>query len=271
MQRFLFMTMVVCLFASCRSSEGGIANGSRENTGPATVAGILRASTASSADLRILFVGNSHSAPIPPLLKAIFAARQPDRKVFIRRAPGSGFLAAHADSADTRKLIRKGKWDIVVLQAQKYSTTGRYTYPTDGAITLSEIATESGASLIMYPEWSRKEKPDEYKRIRAIHDSIAKETGAKVAPVGEAWQIAINQFEQDDLYAHDGNHASRSGSYLTACVFYALIAGENPELVSDDQKQTATPVKEARTLEKAAWAAIEQSASEQQANDSLGK
>ena len=202
-------------------------------------------------EIRVLFIGNSHSAPIPRLLTGIFLRQKPETKTLIRTAPSFGFLADHAKVPQTLELIRKGNWDYVVLQAQKYSTTERYTYPTDGAMTLSKVASESGAEILMYPEWSRADVPDEYQRIKAIHDSIARKTGAKVAPIGEAWEEAIGRYEEKQLFASDGNHASEAGSYLNACVFYSMITGESPVRSGENRRKSIA--ESYHDLEQSAW------------------
>jgi len=197
--------------------------------------------------IAVLFLGNSHSAPIPKLLAEIYAKKQPSIKTTFRTAPSFGFLAEQIHSKKTTDMIKSGKWDYVVLQAQKYSTTGKYSYPTDAAIELAEMAQTAGSKVLMYPEWSRKGVPDEYARIRKIHDGIAQATGAQVAPIGECWNAAIDEYGIDGLHARDGNHASNLGSYLNACVFYSIIANDNP---SQSEKGTS---KIRNRLAKIAW------------------
>ena len=67
-------------------------------------------------------------------------------------------------------------------------------------------------------------------------------SSARYAPVGEAFRevheaCAGSHLEPEGdprtlfsrLYAPDGHHPSRLGSYLAACVFYATLTGESPE------------------------------------------
>ena len=170
-----------------------------------------------------LFLGNSHSAPIPAELRELFAKHCPSVRVKFHKAASSGFLDEQARSEYVHEEIAKTRWDFVVLQAQKYSTTGRFTYPVDGAVALAKFAKGRGAQVILYPEFPRK-GVDEYARIRAIHESIAEQTGARITPIGEAWSLAVSQIGEEPLYAPDGNHASERGSYLIASVFFRLLA-----------------------------------------------
>ena len=179
-------------------------------------------------DLAVLFIGNSHSRPMPGELQSIFSKLQPTKTVVLRSCNGP-FLSWHAKSKKTIALIKSKEWDFVILQGQKYSTSGIYHYPYDGCFKLSRIVNEStSAKIIMFPEWSRREAPDEYRRIDKIHHEIAKETGAIVAPIGLAWKTAIGEFPHTKFHAADGNHASKEGNYLSACVFYGLFTMRAP-------------------------------------------
>ncbi len=77
----------------------------------------------------------------------------------------------------------------------------------------------------------------------------------------EAWDAASATCERGELYASDGNHASSDGSYLNACVFYALITGESPEANSDRLEDSSSI---ARQLELAAWKAVKEASSSQE-------
>jgi hypothetical protein len=66
-------------------------------------------------------------------------------------------------------------------------------------------------------------------QIQLGYMEIANELGVRVAPVGPAWQQAISQNPQLDLWRADGIHPSEDGSYLAACVLYAVIYRQSPE------------------------------------------
>lgn len=177
------------------------------------------------ADLQILFIGNSHSAPIPRVLQQVFNQERPDLKTHFLATPSFGFLDQHAQNPATLSLLQSRAWDVVVLQAQKYSTTGRYHYSYDGAIQLAELANRQGAAVLMYPEWSRAGHWDEYRRIEKIHQDIAQQTAATVVPVGSLWNAVHDAHPELSLYSADGNHASAVGEYFTASIFFRLLTG----------------------------------------------
>lgn len=219
--------------------------------------------TIEQADISVLFIGNSHSAPIPKILTEIFENQMPS-KTFLSVGVYHGFLVDHAESPSTLELLQRGSWDCVVLQAQKYSTSGKYHYPYDAAIKLSRLATRQRSRIMMYPEWSRRDHPDEYKRIDRIHNEIAAQTGASVAPIGQTWSDVLAANPQMELYAADGNHASMAGSYLNAAIFYCLLTGEKiNSLAGDDWDEKEKPSASDQALNQikavlseAAWSSI---------------
>jgi hypothetical protein len=59
------------------------------------------------------------------------------------------------------------------------------------------------------------------------YDSIARELGAILAPVGPAWQKARAGYPNLELYDGDGSHPSPAGSYLAAAVLVNSILGDS--------------------------------------------
>ena len=183
------------------------------------------------ADLRILFIGNSHIRTSPSQLGQLFRVLRPKKKLLIARRVG-GFLIQHAEDKQTLELLQFGSWDYVVLQGQKYSSSGKYSYPLDGALKLTNLAEKLGAKVILFPEWSRRDHPSEYLRINRIHDQIAYQTKASVAPIGQTWVKVIDQLPKSMLYERDGNHATEIGHFINACIFFSMIENESPALLN---------------------------------------
>jgi hypothetical protein len=61
---------------------------------------------------------------------------------------------------------------------------------------------------------------------------IAQELKVPIAPVGYTWLLAKGQNPQLDLWQEDGSHPTEQGTYLAACVFYAVIFRQSPEGLS---------------------------------------
>jgi hypothetical protein len=179
-------------------------------------------------DYEILLIGNSHSSRnnLPGLLTMLIETGLPSKTVHARTAPRWGFLVDHLQDNKTRQLLESQPWTHVILQAQKYSSSGRYFYPTTAAEELIRRAKLQDAVPIMFPEWPRRGNIEEGQRVHELHQQIAAREPACVAPVGLAWQLALEQNPSLKLHAPDGNHSNRQGALLTAYVLYEVITGK---------------------------------------------
>jgi len=129
--------------------------------------------------------------------------------------------------APTMSLLRGQNWSFVILQAQKYSTSGQFEYSTDEAKELVRISRVQHAVPIMFPEWPRRDI-DETQRIFDLHVSIAQSEPACVAPIPQAFDLALARDPTLTLHAADGNHSAPAGAFLAALVLYATITGLSP-------------------------------------------
>jgi len=64
--------------------------------------------------------------------------------------------------------------------------------------------------------------------LKEGYTTIADEIKALLAPVGIAWSKAKKIDNDIDLWDEDCSHPSVMGTYLTACVFYALLLKQSP-------------------------------------------
>jgi len=174
-------------------------------------------------------MGNSHTLvnDVPAMVTAMVRAARPNATVSYVVAPGSMFLDERlADDASVR-LLREGRWNFVVLQAQKYSTSGQFTYSTSEAETLVRMTRTAKAVPILFPEWPRQGIA-ETQRIFDLHVSIARREPACVAPIGQAWDLSLARYPEVVLHAPDGNHSSVAGAFLAALVIATTMTGTSP-------------------------------------------
>lgn len=178
---------------------------------------------------QILFIGNSHSSAngLPGLVATMIEAGLPGSSAAAELAPGYGYLSDRLDDGVTQQSLESSAWSHVVLQAQKYSTSGLYFYPTDAAEEWIRRVRARNALPMLFPEWPRKGNNEEGPRIHELHLGIAAREPACVAPVGLAWEESIRTFPSLELHADDGNHSNINGAMLTAFVFYQLITGQS--------------------------------------------
>jgi len=175
-------------------------------------------------------MGNSHTSvnDLPGMVEAMVRAARPGKTVAHVEAPGWMFLQERAQDPATLQLLRERNWSYVVLQAQEYSSSGLFVYPTDGAELLVRMARTAKAVPILFPEWPRRGIA-ETQRIYDLHVSIARREPACVAPIGQAWDLALARYPDLVLHASDGNHSAPAGAFLAALVIAATITGVAPD------------------------------------------
>lgn len=183
----------------------------------------------SDADVPMLFMGNSHSSVnnLQGMIEDLVGAARASETVEAVGAPGWMFLDERYRDVPSMTLLRHQDWSFVVLQAQKYSTTGCCVYSTSEAEALIRIAREQHAVPILFPEWPRA-GVDETMTIYDLHVSIAQQEPACVAPVGQAWDLSLERHPDLVLHANDGNHSNPAGAFLAALVLSATITGASP-------------------------------------------
>ncbi|MRS04827.1 hypothetical protein EG832_16670 [bacterium] len=187
---------------------------------------------------QVLFIGNSYTYTnsLPDEFEKLM--RSGGHEILVEQAAMGGWsLSNHVMSSATLGKIAERDWDYVILQEQNvvnYPETGMYP----AMRTLDQLVRDAGAKTILFLNWGRKDGlpasgfPD-YESVQAqIYANsveIANELDAIVAPVGVAWQTALARDAGIELWGEDGSHPSRSGTYLAACVFYAVMTLESPE------------------------------------------
>jgi hypothetical protein len=215
-------TVLACLLAILLAACGGGSGGTREpggtqGTGPVT------------ADITLLFMGNSHTSvnDLSGMVTAMVRAGRTDKTVGDAVAPGWMFLDERLHDAPSMNLLSSQHWSFVILQAQKYSSSGQFTYSTAEAEELIRRARQAGAVPILFPEWPRRDVV-ETERIFNLHVSIAQHEAACVAPIPQAWDLALARHPELTLHASDGNHSAPAGAFLAALVLYATITDRSP-------------------------------------------
>jgi hypothetical protein len=186
-----------------------------------------------AAEINLLFMGNSHTSAngLPEMVAAIVRAERPGRTVAAVEAPGWMFLGQRAADTPSLKLLHEGTWSFVVLQAQEYSSSGAFTYPTDGAQALVRSTREAHAVPILFPEWPRR-GIDESQRIYEVHVSIARKQPACIAPIPQAFDVALARHPDLVLHADDGNHSAPAGAFLAALVIATTMTEIPPDRVA---------------------------------------
>jgi hypothetical protein len=208
--------------------------------------------------LQILLFGNSHSGShnLPGTLQ-ILLQQGTGNTVGALRAGGAAYLDERLDDQVSRPLLESGSWTHLILQAQKYSTTGLYNYSTAGAKSWIALAKAKGITPVLFPEHPRAGNTEEGMRIFQLHQQIAAEQSACVAPVGPVWDQVRQQWPDLPLHSDDGNHAAPAGALLTAYILYQVISGQPAEALPD-LPALQVPLSTQRILRQAASAGLRQ-------------
>lgn len=210
------------LSLSACGSGGGQANTPTTVPTPPTA-------TAQAADITLLFMGNSHTGVnnVPGLVATMVQAARPGKTANAVEAPGWMFLEERLNDPATRTLLSSQPWSAVILQAQKYSSSGQFTYSTAEAEELVRLARRQGAIPVMFPEWPRRGIA-ETQRIFDLHVSIAAKEPACVPPIPQAWDLAAAREPSITLYDPDGNHSAPAGAFLTGLVIFSTLTNQSP-------------------------------------------
>lgn len=184
-----------------------------------------------SSQYQVLLVGNSHvySNDLAWIIKQMILAGPKKAEAYVRPAVRSTFLDERVNDQMTLPVLKERTWTHVILQGQKYSTTGENYYPIDAALYWINKVKELKATPILFPEHPRLGNREEGQRVFELHQDIAAIDPACVAPVGPAWDAMAISWREVKLHYTDGNHAALAGSFLTALLFYQIITGETAD------------------------------------------
>ncbi len=241
------------------------------------VLGCLGADTAaptSPPKLKVLFVGNSQMFyyDLPGMI-ALMADSAPAENPRIepgRALLGGATLKRHWDGGVAKGtalgMLAAEHWDDVVLQEifsgkqpefEEYATKFDTEIRKAGSKTIlfaTANVTEAYASGYTFPE--------SFQTLNDMQITLGKKLGVPVAAAGYAWMkyLGANPTEEQrlDLYHVDKGHPGPKGTYIYACLLYAVITGKNPEgLISEFPKirgGVVIPKEEALKMQHAAWA-----------------
>ena len=201
--------------------------------------------------LNVLFIGNSFTArnDVPGLI-ATMAAGRGHRMTSRLLSIGGASLRQHWNKGIAPAAIRSEKYDTVVLQEQS-------TLPVKNAGRMHENVRqfdgpvrEARARMVLYLTWARRHSPASQAAITEAYASIGRELGATVVPAGVAGERVLRDHPEITLHDKDQSHPTLAGSYLAACVFFAVLFGESPV---GAEAPAGLKAGEAIVLQGAAW------------------
>ena len=194
---------------------------------------------------RILFIGNSFTGnnDMPGIFQRICKAK--NKTVHVEKCwKGGASLKDQTLRPELFQTIKKGKWDLVVVQGwskefvQKKDYIDTVTLPYATMILDTIKSYNPCAQILFYETWGYREgcEMDSVKlSYEQMSDTIIKGYaymnsiyGYPVVPVGRTWMSFRKEHQSINLYDTDLYHPSKSGSYLAAATFFTCIFHESP-------------------------------------------
>jgi hypothetical protein len=198
--------------------------------------------------LRVLFVGNSYTDynNLPQLFANL--SESGGRPVFTNMsAPGGYWLENHCGNQETISKISQGIWDYVVLQEQSQVPTidyYRYNSMVPSARWLDSLIVSYNENTAFFMTWGRKyggqQTINHYSSpvfrdffhmqdsLNSAYSQISTDLEATLCPVGLAWAESFRTDSTINLWQDDYSHPTLQGSYLAACVFFAVLCERTP-------------------------------------------
>jgi hypothetical protein len=204
--------------------------------------------TDGSPELRVLFIGNSHTFTndLPALAREL-ACDAGTKLITDQSTPGGVDLNQHAASPDTLAKIDAQPWDFVVMHDQQQRPGYRLDEVEEvylpGAVALVEAIRGHRAETrpVFLMVWARRDGDtqncDYYPlacsfetSTRAVEQGYrlyVERTDAELAPAALAWAAVRadtdSPLEPAALWADDGSHPALPGSYLAAATLVGML------------------------------------------------
>ena len=255
-----------------RESEGVAINGIQILPAPGSEPGVRRLTdpaaygprvvpsardiAADGRPVKVLFVGHSYTGwwALPETVAVLVNSGQSEIHLVTERAfRGGARMDYFVNQTDTLERIRTGGFDYVVQ--------GSPGTP-EAVEALHKAVRESGAKSLFYCLWVGADAdPAEQVPHTAEQLAVANEVGAVFVPVGPAWQTVRERRPELHLHnVHDRHHPELAGSYLSACVFYAVLTGRSPvghPCTATQAGQAPVDPETARFLQEVAWETVQ--------------
>jgi len=198
---------------------------------------------------KVLFIGNSYTYVnnLPDLINQI-AIDKGNQLIYETHTPGGSTLSQHASNSNVQYLLETTEWDYVVLQEQSQypsfppAQVSAEVYPYAESLCEDIRETNPCTEPVFFMTWGRENGDSQncafyppictyegmQERLTESYTEMAENNESLLAPVGIAWKNIREEHPEIDLYSGDGSHPSMKGSYLAACVFYAILFDDNP-------------------------------------------
>lgn len=220
-------------------------------------------SSAQDSTLKVLFIGNSytHVNDLPTMVERVVSSVNNGqfKLAHDNSTPGGWYWYKHVNDSTTLSKIKKGNWDVVVLQEQSQmlslpdSTIAKESIPHLQVLVDSIKRSSPNAKLFFYRTWGRKNGDAQngvtwpavatYEGMDSLlskrYSMLADSLKGKLVPVGDVWKAIRKTHPEIELYSEDGSHPSLAGTYAAAITFANAFFGVHPLDVTFESKLSA--------------------------------
>ena len=247
MHRFRIITALCLLGLLCAAGPAGTPS---PDTAPSASTRAASAPATKPGPIKVLFIGNSYTGfcQMTTMVELLSRAMDPARPIKASQvSPGGYTFQEHWEIAErarkkgvtenvTLKTIRKGGWDVIVLQSYLDVLRTPEAFQKFGRLLAGEVRKVK-ARLVFYETWPHRKStvpaPDAIAKYNAQYFSLARATGGTVSPVGIAFEMVKTRKPEMGRVIHYGKagndkHPSYVGAYLIASIHVATIYGKSP-------------------------------------------
>jgi hypothetical protein len=224
----------------------------------ASLLGVQAAQGQDGDEVHVLWIGNSlvYFNDLPKMVAELAKAGGQRTMAYERETPGGCTLVKHWNDGKALKKIQSRKWDFVILQEQSQIPLKDSRSMFEHARKFDAEIRKQGSKTLLYLPFPLAKAPENQVKLNKLHDDLGAELKAGVVPVGPAWAKAQAENSPPNLFNADGVHPNRTGSYLAACAFYAVIYGKSPEGLPGKIGGLGDP--EARHFQAIAWQVVKE-------------
>ena len=177
----------------------------------------------------VLFVGNSltYTNDLPAIVEQLAEAAGDSIRVGMVAGPNMAVIDHTVGATEAIDRIQDGDWSFVVQQQGPPPAGICRDTLIIAAMRLAPRIREAGGRPVLFLPWTRQAFPQTLGVVGESATAAARAVGGVVAPVGTAWDEALDTDRELPLYGSDGYHPAPAGTLLAALTVYDRLFGRD--------------------------------------------
>lgn len=207
---------------------------------------------------RVLFVGNSltYSNDLPGMVQTLARTAGDTALRTASIAEPDFALEDHYYVGVVQKTLERSRWEWVVMQQGTSALPESQINLRSFTEQFAPLIRAAGAEPVLYQVWPMTSRRfDAEAAVTSYHNAAVAVSGV-FAPAGDAFTDALGIDPGIGVYAGDGLHPSRRGTYVAALVILARLIDVNPESLPPTIPGAPTDTVVVRQLQRAAAMAL---------------